>query len=61
MKLPKSFYKLKAWEQEVYLIKMLKEVHEREKTIRDMLGKIRGGYKFEVSEIDRPDLITLKE
>lgn len=61
MKLPKSFYKLKAWEQEVHLIKMLEEVHEREKQIREMLGKIRGGYKFEVSEIDRPDLITLKE
>lgn len=60
MKLPKYFFKLDSAQQESFLIKKLQENHAEEDKIKTLLGQVRGGYHFEPSEIDRPDLLEMK-
>jgi len=47
-------------EQEEILVKNLNVVYDLEKEIKQALAKVRGGNKFEVKEIDRPDEALLK-
>jgi len=60
IKLPKAFNKMSIQEQEEILVKNLSVVYALEKEIREALGKIRGGNKIQVAEIDRPDEALLK-
>jgi hypothetical protein len=60
IKLPKKFNAMSLLEQEEILVKNLTIVYALEKEIKDALGKIRGGNKLQVSEIDRPDEALLK-
>jgi hypothetical protein len=60
MKIPKFFFKLDSAQQESFLIKKLQENHIEEDRIKTMLAQVRGGYHFEPSEIDRPDLLEMK-
>lgn len=61
IKLPKGFNKMNLQEQEDILVKNLSVIYALEKEVREALGKIRGGNKIQVSEIDRPDEALLKE
>jgi hypothetical protein len=47
-------------EQEVWLVNKLNELYNMENNIKQALAKVRGGTKFEVKEIDRPDEALLK-
>jgi hypothetical protein len=47
-------------EQEVWLVKKLTELYNMEANIKQVLAKVRGGTKFEVKEVDRPDEALLK-
>lgn len=47
-------------EQEVWLVKKLAELYSEENDIKKALAKVRGGTKYEVKEIDRPDEALLK-
>jgi hypothetical protein len=60
IKLPAKFNKMSIQEQEEILVKNLSVVYALEKEIREALGKIRGGNKIQVAEIDRPDEALLK-
>jgi hypothetical protein len=60
MKLPKSFNKMTIEQQEAWLIDKLQETHKQEDDIRRMLAEVRKGYRYEVKEIDRPDLLGMK-
>jgi hypothetical protein len=60
IKLPKKFNSMSLREQEEILVKNLSVVYALEKEIREALGKIRGGNKIQVAEIDRPDEALLK-
>lgn len=60
MKIPKKVNAMNLRQQEQWLIEKLKETHAQEDEIKRMLAQVRQGYRYEVSEIDRPDLITLK-
>jgi hypothetical protein len=61
MKLPKSFYKLSLQEQERYLVDMKSKMDADYSEMMRMLATVRGGYKYEAStEVDRPDLLSLK-
>jgi hypothetical protein len=60
MKYPKNWNKMSLAEQEMWLVKKLTELHNIETNIKQALAKVRGGTKFEVKEIDRPDEILLK-
>ena len=63
MKLPKSFNKMKLYEQEVWLANKLAEVHGIEQQIRRYLAKVRGGQVIFTpsDEIDRLDELELKK
>ena len=63
MRLPKSFNKMKLYEQEVWLTSKLAEVHGIEIEIRRYLAKVRGGQIIFTpsDEIDRLDEIDLKK
>jgi hypothetical protein len=60
IKLPKKFNSMSLLEQEEILVKNLNVVYDLEKEIKQALAKVRGGNKFEVKEIDRPDEALLK-
>lgn len=60
MKMPKGFNKWTLSQQEDYFVKKLTEVYELEAQCKQMLGKIRGGQKVQVIEMERPDEIELK-
>lgn len=47
-------------EQEAWLVKKLTELHDLEMSVKKALAKVRGGNKYEVKEIDRPDEALLK-
>lgn len=47
-------------EQEMWLVKKLTELYTMETSIKQALAKVRGGTRFEVKEIDRPDEALLK-
>jgi hypothetical protein len=60
MKYPKNWNKMTLAEQEVWLVKKLTELYNMEANIKQVLAKVRGGTKFEVKEVDRPDEALLK-
>ena len=60
MKYPKNLNKMSLAEQEVWLVKKLSELHDMETSVKQALAKVRGGNKYEVKEIDRPDEALLK-
>jgi len=60
MKYPKNWNKMSLAEQELWLVKKLTELHNLEASVKQALAKVRGGNKFEVKEIDRPDEALLK-
>jgi hypothetical protein len=47
-------------EQEIWLVKKLSELYSEENSIKKALAKVRGGTKYEVKEIERPDELELK-
>lgn len=49
------------FEQEAILVNKLKEVNELENEIKKALAKVRGGHKYIPKEIDRLDLLSLKD
>lgn len=63
MRLPKSFNKMKLYEQEVWLTSKLAEVHGIEIEIRRYLAKVRGGQVIFTpsDDIDRLDELELKK
>ncbi len=63
MRLPKSFNKMKLYEQEMWLTSKLAEVHGIEVEIRRYLAKVRGGQVIFTpsDEIDRLDELELKK
>ncbi len=63
MRLPKSFNKMKLYEQEMWLTSKLAEVHGIELEIRRYLAKVRGGQVIFTpsDEIDRLDELELKK
>ncbi len=60
MRYPKMWNRMSLAEQEVWLVKKLTELHDMETSIKQALAKVRGGNKYEVKEIDRPDEALLK-
>jgi hypothetical protein len=60
MKYPKNWNKMSLAEQEAWLVKKLNELHDMESNVKKALAKVRGGNKYEVKEIDRPDEALLK-
>lgn len=60
-KLPKGFGKMTLFEQESILVSKLNEVYDLENEIKKALAKVRGGLKYTPKEIDRLDLIELKD
>lgn len=60
MKYPKNWNKMSLAEQEVWLVNKLNELYDMENNIKQALAKVRGGTRFEVKEIDRPDEALLK-
>jgi len=61
MKMPKGFNKWSAQEQEVWLVNKLQYYYDIQSQITRMLASIRGGQRLQVSEIERPDEIILKD
>ncbi|HBT93116.1 MAG TPA: hypothetical protein DEB23_02395 [Chitinophagaceae bacterium] len=61
MKMPKGFNKWSATEQEVWLVNKLQYYYDIQSQITRMLASIRGGQRLQVSEIERPDEIILKD
>lgn len=61
LKLPKGFGKMTLFEQESILVSKLNEVYDLENEIKKALAKVRGGIKYTPKEIDRLDLIELKD
>ena len=61
MKMPKGFNKWSATEQEVWLVNKLQYYYDIQSQITRMLASIRGGKRLQVSEIERPDEIILKD
>jgi len=57
VKLPKKFTSMTLDQQENYLIDKLKKNLREHDKIKRMLGKVRGGFKFEVSESDSPETL----
>jgi hypothetical protein len=60
MRYPKNWNKMSLAEQEMWLVKKLTELYSMETSIKQALAKVRGGNKYEVKEIDRPDEALLK-
>lgn len=60
MKYPKGWNKLSLVEQESWLVKEYQRLCKLETEVTRVLASVRGGYKYEVKEIDRIDLIELK-
>ena len=60
MRYPKNWNKMSLNEQEVWLVKKLNELYDLENNIKQALAKVRGGSKYEIKEIDRPDEALLK-
>jgi hypothetical protein len=60
MRYPKNWNKMSLAEQETWLVKKLSELYDMENNIKQALARVRGGTKFEVKEVDRPDEALLK-
>ena len=59
--IPKKINKMSIEEQEIYLVKKLQELAAKENIYRRALAKVRGKSKIDVSDLERPDLIELKD
>jgi hypothetical protein len=59
--IPKKVNKMSLEEQEVFLMGKLKLIYLEEQLYRKALARVRGKVKIEIDEIDRPDLIALKD
>ena len=57
----KKVNKMILEEQEVFFMSRLKVIYQEEKLYRKALASVRGKVKIEVGELDRPDLIALKD
>lgn len=60
MRYPKNFNKMSIAEQEIWLVKKLTDLYNEENSVKKALAKVRGGTKYEVKDIDRPDEALLK-
>lgn len=60
MKYPKGWNKLSLVEQESWLVKEYQRLCKLETEVTRVLASVRGGYKYEVKEIERPDELILK-
>lgn len=58
--LPKKINKMSIEEQEVFLIRKLQELAAKENIYRRALARVRGKHKIDLSELERPDLIEMK-
>lgn len=61
MKYPKNFNRLKPSEQETWLVNKLQDIYDIEQDIKIALGKIRGGEIVLFKEVDRLDLLDMKD
>jgi hypothetical protein len=61
MKYPKHFNKLNQSEQEQWLVNKLQDIYDIEQDIKIALGKIRGGEIVLFKEVDRLDLLEMKD
>ena len=62
MKIPKNFNKMKATEQEAWLVKKYTEAVDLEQHIKKLLAMVGGGQAiFFPDNIDRPDEAILKD
>lgn len=61
MKYPKHFNKLNQSEQELWLVNKLQDIYDIEQDIKIALGKIRGGEIVLFKEVDRLDLLEMKD
>lgn len=61
MRYPRQFNKLTPAEQEVWLVNKLQDIYDIEQDIKIALGKIRGGEIILFKEIDRFDLLEMKD
>ena len=59
--LPKKVNKMSIEEQEVYLIKKMQELYTKETIYRRALAKVRGNHKIDLSDLERPDLMEMKD
>ena len=58
--IPKKINKMSIEEQEIFLVKKLQELAAKENVYRRALAQVRGKSKIDVSELERPDLLDLK-
>lgn len=61
MRYPKNFNKLKPEDQETWLVNKLQDIYDIEQDIKIALGKIRGGEIILFKEVDRLDLLEMKD
>lgn len=61
MKYPKNFNRLNQSEQEQWLVNKLQDIYDIEQDIKIALGKIRGGEIVLFKEVDRLDLLEMKD
>ncbi len=59
--IPKKINKMSIEEQEVYLVLKLQELYKRETIYKRALAQVRGKHKLEVSDLERPDLLQMKD
>lgn len=60
MKVPKNWNKLTLAEQESWLVVKYQDIMNEVDSISRMLARVRGGQKYEIKEIERPDEALLK-
>lgn len=61
MRYPRQFNKLTPAEQEEWLVNKLQDIYDIEQDIKIALGKIRGGEIILFKEVDRLDLLEMKD
>ncbi|MEY4334529.1 MAG: hypothetical protein RLZZ196_3273 [Bacteroidota bacterium] len=59
--LPKKINKMSLEEQEAYLIKKMQDLYAKESIYRRALAKVRGKTKIDISDLERPDLLEMKD
>ena len=59
--IPKKINKMSLEEQEAYLIKKMQDLYVKESIYRRALAKVRGKTKIDISDLERPDLLEMKD
>jgi hypothetical protein len=59
--IPKKINKMSIEEQEVFLVMKLQELYKKENIYKRALAQVRGKHKLEVSDLERPDLLEMKD